>query len=192
MSVLAQEIAISNDKLNVFYAGVDNPVSIAAENVSSKEIIVKATGGKIFKENGKYYFHPDSTGKAEIVIYKKSKEIGRRFFRVKNIPVPVFKIGSMRDSMPIAEIAHQQFARAELEGFDIAVSFKVEKFTAYIVSNDTCKAVRITNEGSRLREKLLSEFKVLKQNDIILFKDIVVTDPSGKLIGLKERVITVY
>ena len=190
--VKAQRIVVANEKMNIFYAGVSNPVSIAVENTSSKAITAKATRGEIFKRDDGLYFYSDSVGRTEIIIYKKKKEIGRLAFYVESIPNPIFKIGSMRDSVPIVEISHQQYVRAEIEGLDIDAPFRVQKFTTLILSNDTCKVVRITNQGNKLSQELINEFKLLKPHDIILFKDIFVEAPWGKDIQLKEATVSVY
>ena len=80
----SQDISIANEKMNIFYKGIDNPISFAADGVSNKSLIIKANNGTVSKQYGYYTFRSDSIGKAEIIIYKKVQgkltEIGRRAF----------------------------------------------------------------------------------------------------------------
>ena len=47
LSSFSQKFSVSPDKNNVFYIGVDNPITIAVENTSCNSLIVKSTNGKI-------------------------------------------------------------------------------------------------------------------------------------------------
>ena len=195
-SVVGQKFSVSPDKMNILYLGVDNPLSITVENCSSNLIIVKTDNGKITGSNGKYLFRGSKPGKAEIIVYKKvngkAKEVGRNYFRVKALPRPVFKIGSGRDSMPKVEIANQQYVRAELENFDIDANYDIESFTVCIIANDTCKFSIKTNSGNKISEEILNEFELLKPNDVVVFKNILIKTPGEELISLEPRIITIY
>lgn len=193
---LAQEISVANDRMNIFYAGIDNPVSIAVSNLPFNSIIVKATNGIINKKDGYYLFHSDSAGITDIILYKKEnnklKQIGKSAFRIKLIPPPIFKMGSGKSKMSIPEISAQQFVRADLDNFDIDVRYLIKRYSIYIISNDTCSVKKIKNNGNKLSDETLQEFKLLKDGDILLFKDIFIEGFSNDEIQLEDRVINVY
>lgn len=126
----SQHFAISNDRMNIFYIGIDNPVSIAVEGIKNTSLSIKSVNGKLTKEDFGYTFRPDSVGKSEIILYAKTKgklkEVGRSAFRAKHFPPPVFHIGSSSIIKSKREIAAQEYVRAELEGFDIDARFNIE------------------------------------------------------------------
>ena len=49
---------VAADKMNVLYAGIDNPVSIAVPGIPSDKIKVAITDGTITGSNGKYIVKP--------------------------------------------------------------------------------------------------------------------------------------
>jgi GldM C-terminal domain len=191
-----QRFSISADKMNVLYIGVSNPLSIIVENIPSNSIIVKSDNGTITGNNGRYEFQGGKVGRTQITLYKKIngkiKEIGKGFFRVKQLPLPIFKIASGKDRMPKVEIANQQYVRAELEDFDIDIRYNIDSFKVCIVSSDTCKFSVKTNYGNKISEEILNEFKMLKQNDVVVFKDIFIKQPDGTQDMLAPRIITIY
>ena len=87
LRVHGQGIAVAADKMNELYISIDNPITIAAENISNKSLIVKTTNGKLTGEKGQYIFRSETVGPAEISVYKKlnSKliKLGSAVFRVK-------------------------------------------------------------------------------------------------------------
>ncbi|MEP7198121.1 MAG: GldM family protein [Saprospiraceae bacterium] len=194
-STSAQTISVSNDKENILYIGIDNPMTIAVENESARNLVIKTDNGSINGTNGLYYFRSNTIGKAEIIIYKKNgsklKELGRKYFRVKRMEDAIFKIGSGNDSINLAELVAQQYVRAELDGkygFDLKIT--VESFTVCIIPSDTCNFIERINIGNKISDEIRNEFRLLKSNDIIIFKKIIVTYPDAKK-EISPRMITV-
>lgn len=190
-----QNIAVAADRMNVLYVGIDNPITIAAENSSNKSLVVKATNGKLISDNGQYYFRSETIGATEISVYKKVNnkltKLGSSFFRVKAFPLPIFKIGSGRQSVPKVELANQQFVRAELEGFDFDAKFPVDSFTVCIIPSDTCNYAVIQNIGNKINDEIRSEFQQLKENDVVIFKKIFAKTPEGIEVQLSPVMITI-
>lgn len=192
----SQNFLVTNERLNVFYVGVDNPVSIVATNVKSKDIVAKATFGKLLSEYGRYTFHIDSLGigSTEIVVYKRGRskltEIGRSVFRLRRIPPPVFKIGSGRPIVRKAELVSQKFVRAEMENIDIDYSFNIEKFSVEIM-RDSGKTIIIENTGGHISKEVSDLFGELKTGDRLYFRNIFITMFAEKQIELDPIMITI-
>lgn len=94
VSLSGQTVVIANDKLNVVYAGIPNPITIAVENYKAGQVVVSTDNGILaIKGNGKYDYTPLNAGKAIIKIELKTragkKEIGQFVYRVKAIPMPI-------------------------------------------------------------------------------------------------------
>ena len=190
-----QKISVANDKMNIFYIGVDNPISFAAVDVPKNSLVVKSTNGTISNEYGYYAFRSDSVGPADIILYKKTngklKEIGRKSFRVKRIGSPVFKIGSGKHIMSMLEISSQLYVRADYEDIDIDISIPIEQFTVQIFSKDTCASFRFTNTGNKISDEIKQAFRKLKPNDTVIFGNIMVSTPMEKHTELETVVISI-
>ena len=192
---LGQNFTVSADKMNELYIGVDNPISVTVENYSCESIFVTTNNGKISGSNCKYMFSGGTVGPANIAVYKKVKGkmqiIGIWPFRVKRLPLPVFKIASNKRYMPKVEIANQEYVRAELENFDIDIRYTIDSFKVCIISSDTCKFSVKTNYGNKISEEIRNDFRALKQNDAVVFKDIFIKQFDGTQEMLAPIVITI-
>ena len=184
----SQNVAVALDKMNILYAGIDNPVTIAVANRPAKSLIVKTTNGTITGQNGAYIYRGNTMGTAEISVYlKKGNKLvrqGSSFFRVKNIPPPVFKIGSGKSAVSKAEIANQNYVRAELENFDFDIRFTIDSFSVYFIPSDTCICALIKNIGNKINDTLKTALQKLKPNDQLVFKNIYAKHPNGESIEL--------
>jgi len=175
--VSAQKFAIAADKENVLYIGVDNPISIAVENVPARSIIIKMDNGKISEEFGCYVARVTKVGPTNIILYKKVngklKEIGRKAFRAKRIPDPVFRIASGKMFISKAEIENQLYVRAESCCYDI--NYHVDSFTVVIVRKYTA-TYELKNINNKLNDETINAFYLLKENDVLIFKNIFIYD----------------
>ena len=87
------EPVVSADNMNIFYIGVDNPVSVAVPGVLSEKLKVTISEGSITGSNGKYTVNVSKPGDTEIAIYVETKpgvyeKEGTKKFRIKRIPSP--------------------------------------------------------------------------------------------------------
>jgi hypothetical protein len=191
----SQMFSIANENMNVFYLGIDNPISFAVEKISNNLLIVKSTNGAISKELGSYSIKPDKIGIADILIYKKDKNkltlIAQKSFKVKRMRAPVFKIGSGVKNMPMKELSYQEFVRADMENIDFNAGVKVDEFKVQINYKDSSESIVLSNFGNKLSEEIKQAFKLLKHNDTVIFLDIFVTAPWEKHIELESVVINV-
>jgi len=88
----APAVAVGLDKMNVFYIGVDNPVTIAAGGISNDDLDVSMTGGSITGSNGKYTVRVTSPGEATINVAANGKLISSTVYKVKRVPDPSDKL----------------------------------------------------------------------------------------------------
>lgn len=170
----AQQCSVANDRQNIVYLGIENPITIAVENIPNSSVVVKTDNGRITGENGHFLFLPARQQPATIFIYIKEngklKEIGKQPFRVHYIPDPFFKIGSGKDSILKAELAAQLFARAEPDGDFGDYRPSLDSFTVCFIRTDTCSYKEIINVGNRLSDEVRNEFGRLTASDIVSLK----------------------
>ncbi len=83
--------AVTADNMNVFYVGLDNPVSAAVVGIEPASLKMSAPGLS-YKGNGKGTIKPTSVGKVDVLVTGQSTSGGsfsKSFpFRVKNLPKP--------------------------------------------------------------------------------------------------------
>ena len=199
----AQHFAISNDKMNVVYIGVDNPITIAVENWPCNKLVVKVNNGTITGSNCKFIYRGTEPGATNIVVFKKTakvlKVIGYYSFRVKRLPAPVFKIGhyasnySNGNEKTVQKIvlAAQQFVRADLENFDIDVKYWIDSFSVKIFYSDSAKVKTFFNITGKISQELSEGFSVLKKDDIVVFHKIFAKGPDGLQYELNPLILTI-
>lgn len=182
----AQDISVANERMNIFYKGIDNPISFAADGVPSKSIIVRANNGTVSNQYGYYTFRSDSIGKAEVIIYKKVqgklKEIGRTAFRVKAIPDPIPKVGpSAGGRIETAILKAQQYIRADMSNFDIHVKTPIDSFTICIARGDSCFYKELKNSGSKFNDDVIKALSEIEKGCTVIFKNIYGKNVYGEL-----------
>jgi hypothetical protein len=197
-SVNAQAAAVSADKMNVLYAGIDNPVTIVSANCPCNKIKVHTNIGSLTGRDCKYLFKADKQGQASISVSRigaPSNKITVWQFRVKAIPDPIFKIGpyGMESSFSINAnvLSAQQYVRAELENFDFDVRFRIDSFRVKILSSDSCKIKSYSIGSNRLPDEVRTNFKQLNESDIIVFDKIFAMGPDGIKRQLKPLILTI-
>ena len=177
VSAVGQKFSIAADKMNVLYADVDNPLTIAAENCPSNSIIVKTDNGKISGSQGAYVFRSNQIGKADITLYKKVKgklkQIGKSSFRVKLISDPIAKVGpSAGGKIQRIILKSQQYIRADYADIDININIPIDSFTVTIIRGDTCISKELKNYTNKFSKELTDALAEIKQSDVVIFKDI--------------------
>ena len=177
VSAVGQRFSIAADKMNVLYADVDNPLTIAVENFPSNSIIVKTDNGTISGSQGSYVFRSNQIGKADITLYKKVngklKQIGKSSFRVKLIPDPIAKVGpSAGGKIQKIILKSQQYIRADYAGIDIDINIPIDSFTVTIIRGDSCISKELKNYTNKFSKELTDALAEIKQSDIVIFKDI--------------------
>ena len=123
-------VAISIDSMNVLYKGLDNPITIAIEDVSSTKISVTINNGTITGINGKYIVKPANIGNAIIDVMVDGKKNGSKQFRVKSVPDPISYIGGLSGSFYASKDQLAQFDKLEarIPNFPLNLSFEVISF----------------------------------------------------------------
>lgn len=133
-TVAHSSVTVSPTKMNVFYIGVDNPVSISAPGVPSGDIKPSIAGGRISKSKDGWTVRVTRPGKASVSVSAeidgKSKNLGKAEFRVKRIPNPVPYVGGTTGSSTIKliQIQHTIMVNAKMENFDFDVAVQVVGF----------------------------------------------------------------
>jgi gliding motility-associated protein GldM len=168
--------AVMLDKMNVFYIGVDNPITIGSPTGWDKTN-VSMSGGTISGSGSKRTVRVSSVGTASITVSPDGKP-NTFNFRVKKIPDPVFKVGSGKIRMAAVEFKNQQFCRAELEQFDFDLKFNVTSATVYFSGANFPNVVTASISSNSLAG-LQSFMQRCGPGSVISFDNIKVAGPDG-------------
>ncbi len=180
--------AVMLDKMNVFYIGVDNPVTIGSPTGWDKTNVSMA-GGTITGQGSKRTVRVTAVGPASITVTPDGKP-SKFEFRVKKIPDPVFKVGTGKVRMPSVEFKNQQFCRAELENFDFDLQFKVVSATVYFSGAGFPNVVTSAISGNSLAP-IQSFFSRCQPGSVVTFDNVKVQGPDG-VRGIDGKSIALY
>jgi gliding motility-associated protein GldM len=168
--------AVMLDKMNVFYIGVDNPVTISSGTGWDKTS-VSTSGCTIAGTGSNRTVRVSAIGAASITVSADGKS-NKFDFRVKRIPDPVFKVGDGKIRMPSVAFKSQDFCRAELENFDFATEYKITNATVYFSGanfpNVQTAAITSNNLGS-----IKALMARCGPGSVISFDNVKVTGPDG-------------
>lgn len=175
-------VNVSADKMNVFYIGVENPVTVAAAGINSSNMAVSMAGGTLTKKSGTNYIVTcDKQGDASITV--KDTKNGKSFpfaFRVKRIPDPVVKLGNKADgAMGSGEFKAQPGLAAWLENFDFDAKCTVQSYTLYYTRKRE-DPVELQGEGGRFSDKVATAIGQAKPGDQYAFTDVMARCPGDK------------
>ena len=181
--------AVMLDKMNVFYIGVPNPITISSGSGWDKTS-VSMTGGNLSGSNGNRTVTVSTPGKASINVTADGKSTSFDF-RVKEIPNPVFKVGPGGTRMTAGSFKSQQYCRAELENFDFDAKFSVVSATVYFSGANFANVQTQTLNGNNLTS-LSSYIQRAGPGSSITFDNVKVQGPDGKQRTIQGVGIVLY
>lgn len=168
--------AVMLNKMNVFYIGVDNPVTIGSPTGWDKTQVTM-TGGTITGQGSNRTVRVSAVGPASITV-NADKATTKFEFRVKRIPDPIFKVGSGKVRMPSVEFKSQQFCRAELENFDFDLRFNIVSATVYFSGANFQNVATAAIQGNNLAP-LASYIQRCGPGSVVTFDNVKVQGPDG-------------
>ena len=168
--------AVMLDKMNVFYIGVDNPITISSGSGWDKTN-VSMTGGNLSGSGSNRTVTVSSPGTASITVTADGKS-SKFDFRVKMIPDPIFKVASGKPRMPSVEFKNQQYCRAELEHFDFDTRFSVVSSTVYFSGANFPNVTQAQLNGNTLAP-LQAFLSRCGPGSVVTFDNIKVSGPGG-------------
>lgn len=171
--VAQPNLVVSPTKMNVFYRGVDNPVSISVSGYSDKDIHPTISGGQLAKTAEGWVVRPgketEATVNASVTNADGSnKSMTGQKFRVKNVPnpTPYFAGKSLNDeTVKKTELTAAQGVIAKMENFEFDLKFEVVEYKISTTINGNyleklCKGAALTGEAKEVLQKVKSGQKV--------------------------------
>ena len=186
-SVFPPMAAISADELNVFYVGLDNPISVAVAGVDSRNVAVSASAGNLQNIGGGRYkvLFPARQGNESVISVSAKMGDGRvvpmgsKKFKIRNVPRPVFRAGAISFDKPIqlSALMAQSSAVAILENFVYdGVKYSVQGYTFTGIGRTGPKKASITGASLQGIKGILGG---MRAGEFVMFSDIRAVGPSG-------------
>jgi len=181
--VAKPSMTVSPTKMNVFYAGLDNPVSVSVPGISPTNVKVSITNGTIQPGATGYVVRPDKIGvlstiSVSALIDGTTKEIGSMPFRVKRVPDPVASVaGKIEGVITKNELLAQQGVLAKIPDFDFEMNFTVTSFNV-----STSKGGFVVDKpakGNRFTQDQKDLMKGLNPGGRLYIESIVVKGDDG-------------
>jgi len=182
-------IVVSPDKMNLFYIGVDNPVSVSVPGIASEDLQPSVSGGSMSGSRGKYIVRVTNPGECTVNVSARTrngvKSMGTGVkFRVKNVPAPVAVFMGLSGTgvMSQVQLKHATIVVAELKDFEFDLKFPVVGFTVSM----TVGGVVLDEPGNSatLNEKQKSLLAKAKKGMKVNIENVKWKRPDGKIIDI--------
>lgn len=187
-TVAQPSATIAATKMNIMYAGLENPISVSAPGFTSDEINVRVTGGTlktVNKAKGDYVVIPNNVKEnvhvyATVVKDGKSSTLSDKDYRVKAVPKPEATIGGVSEGklsktrMIAAGKIVPQMDDFEFEGY----SFQIVSYDVSMQYGSESQDIgKMT--GDSFNESLRDYINRSKRGTKFIFNNIRANGPGG-------------
>ena len=176
---------VSATKMNVFYIGVDNPVSISAPGVPSEDLIPSISAGAelVQQPDGSYVVDvepgtQDVTVTVDARVGGQIQQMSQSHFRARTVPDPVAYIANRREGRIDREVLTQVGRiAARMERFDFDMDFRVGSFEMTTVVAGEFRRFRQDN-SDRLTDEMIRIINNARSGQEVTFRSIT-TEPGA-------------
>ena len=166
--------AISVEKQNVIYCGLDNPIAIAMEKVPCADLKVSVSeGATITKVSDCNYNVRVEQAVATTITVEGGGTIFKKKLRAKVIPDPeaVLSNGKKGGILSVGEAQAISGVVARIIGFDIDAKCKMQSFDV-VIKQARKDVITLTNQGAEFNAAITSLFRGLQVGDTVIFSNI--------------------
>jgi gliding motility-associated protein GldM len=191
-------LVISPTKMNVFYVGIPNPVSISVPGIAADNLKPSISNGRLYKNSpGNYEVKPNVAGQECVISVRaevdgKMQSFGAKNFRVKNLPTPTAQVGGKSGGDIAREVLiAQSGVYAVMEDFLFDLNYTVTQYT--ITTTDRGGyVVDINRRGYKVDAEVR---KWLQDNALrgrkLTFEDLKAVGPDGSVKELNPIAFTI-
>ncbi len=187
--------AVAADNMNIFYAGIENPVSVSAAGFSPSDLKVTVNGcgaEAIPNGAGKFTFKVKSAGTCSVAISAKVNGVYQqqgpaKTFRVKDIPPPILKMGGKLATTNLEftknELKQVGGFGAESVGFMFPVNFVVKSFEVLVQGGGMypCTNNNLSDDAKKaLANMRAGQIAYIDNIKVLTPKQTLITIPSVK------------
>lgn len=182
-TVAPPSVSVSATKMNVVYAGIDNPISIGAAGFSNSKLNVTANGATLTRIGDGIYNLRVNGNPKEVVVSASAEgaNLGSMTFRVKDLPKPTAIIRNVVDGkVSKSALIAANRVEAEMKDFDFeGVKYDVVGYTVkYKTKSGTTKEAKVS--GAAFNDECKNVFNSANVGDMFIFTAIQVKGNDGK------------
>ena len=181
--VMTPSLAVAATKMNVFYANVDNPISISASGIPETQIAPSISTGTIRRDGKGWVVRVPLGQKATITVThndgKTSRRMGSADFRIKRVPDPKAFIANT-DGGPVQKsmlLASRAIIPRMPEDFDFDLNFEIVSYRFVGVRGGDIK--EISGNGNILTQEMQTFISNCKRGERIWIEEIYAKGPDG-------------
>lgn len=192
-------LTVSADNMNVFYAGLQNAVSVSVPGIPNERLSVSIDNGRITPlGNGKFNVDVKNGAVSNVSVTAnmengERRNMGTVKFRVKAIPRPTAKFASLTTdgSLTKAQIESTIGPVAYYENFDFManVKCKVVSFTLSVLTNGPVEDYPL--KTNIIPPNLVDRLKKLRRGERLMIADVKVLGPDEKIVPASGLTIKV-
>jgi gliding motility-associated protein GldM len=183
-------LTVSPLKMNVFYIGVKNPVSISAPGIPMDKVTTSISVGKLYKDPASSdYIVEVPTGQNKAIVSATADIDGNRFslgqmeFRVKRVPTPTAMIAGQTDG----KIDKNALLAAgaiipDMKDFEFDLYFEVTGFTFATIINGDWIPKNVS--GNRFNSEINGIIRNGRSKQKFFFENIQAKGPDGTVRSL--------
>jgi len=182
--VATPSAAISPIKTNVFYIGVDNPISISVAGVPNESVTAAISGGGTITKAGSGLYNVSVTKPGDVTINvsaktgESSRSMGSMKYRVKRIPDPKPYINNVSDgTITKATLIAAGGVIAKPDGFDIDYLPVITDFTLSYLQNG--ELVSLISKNAKFTSQMLSVMNKFTKGQKVYIENIKCKMPDG-------------
>ncbi len=195
-------MVVSPTAMNVFYMGVDNPVSISVPGVANENIVATVTGGNqlVKNGNGTYIMKIQKNSPMEVDVNVSAKmssgenrNMGIMKFRVKRLPKPYARFGEITTSGRMSKgviDAQLGLVVAYDPSFLFNIVASTKSFDIVLIQGRDVFTQHQDGSG-RFDQETQSFMKKVKRGDRLIFENIKAKDVNEIVHDLSPISITV-
>lgn len=199
-TIAEPSINVSPDKMNVFYIGPDNPVTVSVSGFAAKQVKPSISNGSIradARRPGGYIVTVRKSGACFITVQAeitpgKWKNMGKKEFRVKRTPPPVASFMKIEGegSLSPGRLKAAQGLMAKMKNFDFELKYKVTSFDLAIdVGGGVYQTM--SSKSNRLTTTMKKYLKKAKKGQRVIFENVKAKSPKTpieKIPGITVKV----
>ena len=180
-------LTVAPIKMNVFYKGVDNPVSISAPGISNDDLRPRISNGTITRSGNDWVVRVRQGTEADITVNAQFpdgniKSMGKSHFRVKTVPDPVPSFAGKRPSdnrVKKSDLKAAQGVIAKMDDFDFNMRFDITQFKITMIFNGT--PVDKLVKGNRINKDIKAMFEKARKGQMVLIENIRAKGEDGSI-----------
>jgi gliding motility-associated protein GldM len=188
--VAQPNLVVSPTKMNVFYRGVDNPVSISVSGYSDKDIRPSISSGQLAKTGEGWVVRPGKESEATVSATVtnpdgSTKAMQGMKFRVKNVPNPQPYFGgkSVNDeTIKKTELTAAAGVIAKMVDFDFDLKFEVVEYRITMIVGGT--PIEKMTKGAAVSSEMKEMLNKAKPGQKVYIEGIKARGPDGTVRNL--------